>query len=1360
MSGAEQGVKRVRSVCPYCGVGCGIVLDVREGAVVKVSGDKAHPVNAGRLCTKGATCAEPLGKGRLTGAFVRAQRGDDQCPAPVEVAVAHVAERLTAIIDRDGPDAFAFYVSGQMSMEAQYLANKLAKGFIRTRHIESNSRLCMASAGSGYKLSFGADAPPGSYDDFDAADLFLVIGANMADCHPILFLRLMDRVKAGARLIVVDPRRTATAEKADLFLQIRPGTDLVLLNGLLRLLVDGGHLDADFITRHTCGWEAVAAQLADYPPERVAALTGLAEADLRRAAALIAAAKAFTTCWTMGLNQSSHGTANTTAVCNLHLATGHICRPGAGPFSLTGQPNAMGGRDMGYMGPGLPGQRVVTSAADRAFTEARWGLAPGTIRAEAASGTIAMFEEMKAGRIKACWIICTNPVASVASRQVVIDALRTAELVIVQDAFLDTETAVYADVLLPGALWAEADGVLVNSERTLTLAPGAVPPPGAARADWHLIADVARAMGFQDAFSYDSAAQVFAEITAFSNPQTGYDLSGASHARLREGPLQWPVAAEGPARNPIRYLNDGRHMPRRAGSDDPALCFATTDGRARFVPSPHVPPAELPDAEYPVALNTGRLQHQWHTLTKTGKVATLNKLNPAPFLEIHPERAARLGIAEGDRVEVRSRRGRAVLPARVSDRVAADACFAPFHWNDVFGDALAINAVTSAAVDPVSHQPELKIAAVALSRVGPAPERESAPMMSAPLAPPDADGFAIARIRGVLGLTPGLDLALTEAERLYLKGFVSGLAAQPVAEGRETPMLPPAAPLSESARLMVNGLLAGLFSRTALRAPDAEAGGGVIVAFASQTGRAEAAAAALGAALRDGGCAVRLTVMDDLAADDLSSASAALFVASTFGDGDPPDNGGAFWAHLSGPQAPPMQDLRFGVLAFGDSSYAQFCGFGRKLDARLAELGARRLLERAECEPDGEVVADAWQRRVAQLLCAAPAVEPQAHAGAKPANAAKPGKPAWDRRHPFTARRVRNRCLNAPGSGKEVRQIGLAIGDLAYEAGDALGVLPRNDPVLVAEIVDLLHLDPEAEVTVEGDGQMPLVRALERHFEIARPHPDVLRGWAALSGDGALAARLDGPRAELDRWLWGRQLADILRDHARPVAAGDFLSVLKRLQPRLYSIASSPLKAPGEVDLTLSTVRYACAGRARGGVASTFLADRAEEVPVFIQPSPHFRVPVAGDVPIIMIGPGTGIAPFRAFLQQRELTGAGGRNWLFFGERHAASDFYYRDELEGWLTRGHLTRLDTAFSRDQPQKVYVQDKMTAAGAELWRWLEAGAHLYVCGDAARMAKDVDRTLVEIAAAHGGFGADAAREYVAEMGRVKRYVRDVY
>lgn len=734
-----------------------MVLDIGMGpdgrrTVLKASGDKAHPANFGRLCTKGATTADMLAApGRLSTALVRDDRGAEPVPAPVDAAIAETARRLRAVIDEHGPDAFAFYVSGQMSLEAQYLANKLAKGFVRTNQIESNSRLCMASAGAGYKLSLGADGPPGSYQDFEKADVFLVIGSNMADCHPILFLRMMDRVKsAGAKVIVVDPRRTATADKADLYLRIKPGTDLALLNGLLHLLHENGHTDPGFIAAHTEGWEDMPGFLADYPPAAVAEITGIPEDDIREAARLIGEAGEWMSLWTMGLNQSTHGTWNTNALVNLHLATGAICRPGSGPFSLTGQPNAMGGREMGYMGPGLPGQRSVLVDDERAFVEELWELPPDTLRKDGVGkGTVEMFQKMADGEIKACWIICTNPVASVANRRTVIEGLEAAEFVVTQDVFAETETNAYADVVLPGAMWTETEGVLINSERNLTLARAAVEPPGEALADWQLIARVACAMGFEKGFSYESAEEIFEEIKRAWNPKTGWDLRGVTYERLRETSVQWPAGREdGADRNPIRYVGSvGSVGGGSADGDSDGVgavagdsvgggpVFPTASGRAVFHARPHLPAAEMPDDDFPFVLNTGRLQHQWHTLTKTGRVAKLNKLDPGPFVEVHPEDAAVLGVAEGDRVEVASRRGRAVLPAVVTDRVQVGGLFAPFHWNDLFGEYLSVNAVTSDAVDPVSFQPELKVCAVSVVRVSsPAPPLpESGALSRAPL---------------------------------------------------------------------------------------------------------------------------------------------------------------------------------------------------------------------------------------------------------------------------------------------------------------------------------------------------------------------------------------------------------------------------------------------------------------------------------------------------------------------------------------------------------------------------------------------------------------------------------------------------
>jgi NADPH-dependent sulfite reductase flavoprotein alpha-component len=1328
------------------------VLDVAVDAdggrrVVRASGDKDHPANGGRLCTKGATSADMLAApGRLTTALVRAERGAEPEPVPVDEAISRTASQLRAILDEHGPDALAFYVSGQMTLEAQYLANKLAKGFVRTNQIESNSRLCMASAGSGYKLSLGADGPPGSYQDFDRADVFLVIGSNMADCHPILFLRMMDRVKAGAKLIVVDPRRTATAEKADLFLQIEPGTDLALLNGLLHLLVDNGHIDEEFIAEFTDGWEAMPDFLASYPPAEVAGLTGIPEDDLRRAARWIGEAGEWMSCWTMGLNQSTHGTWNTNALCNLHLATGAICRPGSGPFSLTGQPNAMGGREMGYMGPGLPGQRSVLAEQDRRFIEELWELPPDTLRTDAGTGTVDLFSRMAEGEVKACWIICTNPVASVANRKTVLAGLEAAELVIAQDVFADTETNAYADVALPAAMWVEGDGVMVNSERNLTLVPQAVPAPGEALPDWQIIARVASEMGFAEAFDYASAEEVFEELKRAWNPATGYDLRGVTYDRLRETPVQWPSAAhDGTDRNPVRYVNDGvsQQPAQRADGTTPRLRFPTASGRASFFARPHLPADEMPDDEYSFVLNTGRVQHQWHTLTKTGKVAKLNKLNPGPFVEIHPDDATALDLAEGDSVEVASRRGRAVLPAVVTDRVRPGGVFAPFHWNDLFGEYRSINAVTNDAVDPVSFQPEFKFCAVTLTKVAapPAAEPEAAPVPA----------MAAAQVLGVADLAPP---ALTEPEKTFLAGFLAGVGASDVAAGT-VPVLPASAPIAAERAQWVNGMLAGLYSRG--EAPPSPAAGApgreVVVLWASQTGNAEEFATSAAAALTEAGHRPAVVCMSDFALDALPPGADLLVISSTFGDGDAPDNGAAFWDSLGAAEGSVLAGTRYAVLALGDSNYDDFCGHGKRLDQRLDELGAERLMPRIDCEPDFEDSARDWLREVLAALASGKAPSaPDASGRSKP--------------EVRTARLVGNRLLSLHGAQKEVRQFTFDLSgtDLSYDVGDALGVWPENDPDLVREWLEVTGLDPRSEIEISGAGTMPVEQALRTNLEIARITPALLNFVVERTGDWNLKTLLrPDNKDELAKWMWGRQAVDVAAEYAIRAPAQEWVSAFKRLQARLYSISSSPLTDPQRVQTTVSVVRYdSPAGRRRGGVCSSYLADARPDstVSLFVQPSPHFRPPIDPAVPTVMIGPGTGIAPFLGFLDHRRARGDRAPNWLFFGEQHRATDFYYEDELDALRRDGTLSRLDLAFSRDQRNKVYVQDRMREHGAQLWSWLQDGAHVYVCGDAGRMAKDVDRALRDVIAHHGRLDRDAAGAYVKELSSSKRYVRDVY
>jgi anaerobic selenocysteine-containing dehydrogenase len=692
-----------RSACPYCGVGCGVLVGAKDGRVQKVRGDPQHPANFGLLCGKGATLPQMMRTpDRLAAPLMRRARGESLQPASWDDALAYVAAQWRRIIDAHGPDAVAFYVSGQMLTEDYYVVNKLAKACLGTNNVDSNSRLCMASAVSGYVSSLGADAPPGCYADIELADAFLIIGANAAACHPVTFERIRRRKLSApgrVRVIVIDPRKTRTADIADLYLPLRPGTDVALLNAMLHVLIQERLIDERFIQRHTSGWDALRAVVDAYPPERAAALCGLDADAIRQAARIVGQSHAVMSLWSMGLNQSTHGTAKNNAVINLHLATGQIGRPGAGPFSLTGQPNAMGGRETGGLAHLLPGHRFVADAQDRREAEQLWKVPEGRIAARPGLAAVDLFRAMADGHVKSVWILCTNPAVSLPNLSVVQAGLARAELVVVNDIYHPTETTQLADVVLPAAQWAERDGTLTNSERCISYVERVVDPPGEALPDWEIICRFARALGHGDALPFRSAEEVYEEYKAFTRGRD-LDITGVTYARLRRGPLQWPCPSE-QHRSTMRRFTDG--------------VFAHPGGRAKFLAHEYEPPAERTDEAFPMVLTTGRVRDHWHTLTRTGKIPVLVKKEPAPFVEVHPDDAARLGLRAGERVTVRSRRGQATAACRVTTAVQPGLCFMPFHWGGLHGDAV-VNRATVDAVDPVSKQPELKYCAVRIEK--------------------------------------------------------------------------------------------------------------------------------------------------------------------------------------------------------------------------------------------------------------------------------------------------------------------------------------------------------------------------------------------------------------------------------------------------------------------------------------------------------------------------------------------------------------------------------------------------------------------------------------------------------------------
>jgi assimilatory nitrate reductase catalytic subunit len=732
----------VLTTCPYCGVGCGV--EVKVGKSIRLVGDKLHPASYGRLCSKGAALADTLEHaGRLLYPQVSGQR------ASWEVALGRVAEKFKRIIAEHGPDAVAFYVSGQILTEDYYVANKLMKGFIGSANIDTNSRLCMSSAVAAQKRAFGADAVPVCYEDMEAAELVVIAGSNYAWAHPVLYQRLVAAKKARPemRVVVIDPRRTATCDIADLHLAIAPGADAYLFNGLLHYLRREDALDLDFVEAHVEGFAAAfaaAREVSSIP--KVAQVCGITEAETAEFFNLFTRTRRTVTIFSQGINQSSSGVDKGNAIINVHLATGRIGKPGMGPFSVTGQPNAMGGREVG----GLANQL----AAHMDFSEANiervarfWGAekmaqAPGL-------KAVDMFDAIASGKIKAVWIMGTNPVVSLPDADKVRAALMACEMVVVSDCVQHTDTTACADILLPATGWGEKDGTVTNSERCISRQRSFMQPSGEAQPDWWIVTQVAQRMGFAEAFSYSKPAQIFREharLSGFENTGNGHGKiseNKTSHARslsptlsrvagegtnerLREfqlprafdisaladlddaqydalTPVQWPLNSEAP-KGTARLFTDGK--------------FYTPTGRARMIAVTPRLPAVRVDAGFPLVLNTGRIRDQWHTMTRTGLVPRLNAHSCEPCVQVHASDAHQL--ADGGLARLTSRHGSMLARVQVSCDQRRGSVFVPMHWSAAFAKSSTVDALVAPVTDPISGQPESKHTPVRIESYRPA----------------------------------------------------------------------------------------------------------------------------------------------------------------------------------------------------------------------------------------------------------------------------------------------------------------------------------------------------------------------------------------------------------------------------------------------------------------------------------------------------------------------------------------------------------------------------------------------------------------------------------------------------------------
>ncbi len=701
--------KQVKSTCCYCGVGCGLLIETENERIVGVRGDPEHPANLGRLCTKGASLhLTARADYRLRYPELRRSRERPRQRVTWDEALDHAADRFAGIISAHGPDSVAFYISGQLLTEDYYVFNKLAKGLIGTNNVDTNSRLCMSSAVAGYKQTLGADAPPCCYEDIAATDCLLIAGANPAVAHPIVFRRIEDARAANPdlRIIVIDPRRSETAAIADLHLPLKPGTDIALYNGLLHVLLAEDLVDRDYIAAHTEGFAALEETVAAFPPAVAAEICALAEAEIIQAARWFGRSAAALSLYCQGLNQSSHGTHNNAALIHLHLASGQIGRPGAGPFSLTGQPNAMGGREVGGLANLLSAHRDLANPEHRAEVARLWGLP--SVPAQPGKAAVELFSALKRGEIKAVWIACTNPAQSLPDQAEVRAALQAADFVVLQEAFANTDTAAYADLMLPATTWGEKEGTVTNSERCITHITAAVPGPGEARPDWEIAVDFARRLGARleqpltrQLFPYDKPEAIFNEHRE-STRGRDLDITGLSYALLdASGPQQWP------------FPTGARSGRQRLYADG---IFPTASGRARFVTVAHRPTAEGTDNKHPISLLSGRLRDQWHGMSRTGTVARLFNLDDEPLLSMHPADLRLRGLASGDVVRVGNGRGQVHVRVKADDGLVRGRAWLPMHWGSQFMNSAGVNALTLSACDPFSQQPELKHAAVAVDR--------------------------------------------------------------------------------------------------------------------------------------------------------------------------------------------------------------------------------------------------------------------------------------------------------------------------------------------------------------------------------------------------------------------------------------------------------------------------------------------------------------------------------------------------------------------------------------------------------------------------------------------------------------------